>query len=332
MAKDRSHLTPVVRADKNNVARTVYVNPSSSTAGKMMMVPRVAMSDPYYEDMDDDYSTVFDNTWGSEGFTTRDANDWMDHGFEDPQEAANWRKCVSHPDFAADLKFNGVQIGWASRWMRVWNDIAGHYTMEQMVEMIGPNPSLAEVYAKHFEPDEWGYAAAAGVKEHTARTVVQLIQGIALRQRGEDGIDLPEAYRTASIWAAATANHDDARIQIINRLMDRGVPVRKATNILGDTGDSDIYSQEGIKNEEINWALQADEWTEQVGFTKKRDGSPAYRALFTGLKSDASTMEHLISKYGVKKAVDSLSSGFTPTQALHHLEHGGVAEISKGVL
>jgi hypothetical protein len=268
-----------------------------------------------------------EDLWEQYGFSDQDIWLWTEHGFDDPETADKWRNAVEHADIAETLFSHGVPLNQASGWGRLIEDHGEDFPLVEAYNAVSGSATLAVTYNRHFPVEEWGMLDMAGVSARMTAAVFQLTSAIEARDRDRGlGADRERSIREAVEWAGTGKNVAPQRINLLQNLIHKGKTPSGAQFTLlhsenGGSVDSPAYH-----------AIRVNDWLVEAGYAPDDRGLTVYGTL---LNLDAATKDtgRLIRDFGLEAVFSALESGLkTLPQLRHHLKHGGVAEIARGVL
>jgi hypothetical protein len=189
---------------------------------------------------------------------------------------------------------------------------------------VGGNVTLALSYEKHFHADDWASLYETGVKERAVASVAHLVS--AIESRSADSSvqpDREEVIHEAVRWLGSGSDYSLTRTNLLQNLILRGMEMRDVQFVMLDQ-DSSVSADD---------AIRANKWAEEAKFEYDADGISAYRLLAHSPAAGSKEFASLLKKHGVRKVVSAMETGLESVSQLdHYLQHGGVVEISRGVL
>lgn len=276
---------------------------------------------------DEDRSDAAEELWSRYGFSEHEAWTWVHYGFDEPERAAEWRDAVEHPEVAEVLFNFDVPVRQAAGW---GNLIAAHgedFPLEEAYRAVGGSVTLAIVYNRHFPVAEWDMLNRAGISARMVASVFQLSSAIDARDHHRGlSEDRGRSIREAAQWVGDSGDLTLSRASLLQNIVLQDKNPADVPFVLMDTGG------DAIKDIAANRAIQVNDWVAEAGYAADERGLAAYRVL-AGLDAAPHRIGQLIRRFGPKEVLAAMEAGLTTfVQLQHHLKHGGVAEIARGVL
>lgn len=270
----------------------------------------------------DETDSIMENEWTRHGFSPADADEWLSHGFISPRGAQRWALSVGDPELSGLLYSYGVDASDGPVWVELMKRHGNSFAVEKLLGLLGADTMLAMVYERYFPLDEWEILVDAGVTTTSSSAVNFLSASIQQRDlTGKEG--RTDAIYEASAWASS-GPVTPVRTSLLQNVILRGKTPSTAAFIMKYNMDLPISA---------DTAIQANQWAEDAGYRTDDEGMAAYSRLVEIAHLHRTELDHLVSQHGVRKVTSALEAGtMTIIQLEHYLTHGGVAEISRGVL
>lgn len=269
-------------------------------------------------------SGLEDNAWTEYGFDAGTAAEWMRYGFYDPATAQEWDDAVDSPEEAAAFMRLRIAPDEAIGWIALSERRGRSHRVDDLINAVDGKIILAMSYDRHFEVDDWAYLHEAGVTERASASVYQLVS--AIEARGIDASKAPEreeVIHEAVSWLGSGTDYSLTRTSLLQNLIMRGMRMRDVQFVLSDQ-DSSVSADA---------AIRANQWVEEAKFELDDEGISAYRLLAHRPDVESKELAVLIKNHGVRAVVAALETGLKEVAQLeYYLQHGGVAEISRGAL
>jgi hypothetical protein len=270
------------------------------------------------------YNNHDEDVWSSRDFDEGAAAEWMSYGFYNPATAQEWASVVEDPAEAAWFHRLGIDPASAGEWVSIASHQGHDFRMEEAFNSVDGNARLALSYDKHFHVDDWAHLYEAGVSERAVASVAHLVS--AVESRSIDSSvqpDRAEAINEAVRWLGSGSDYSLTRTNLLQNMILRGMEMRDVQFVLLDQ-DSSVSADD---------AIRANKWAEEAKFEYDTEGVNAYRLLAHTPEANSKEFAALLKAHGVRTVVSALGTGLTNVSQLeHYLRHGGVVEISRGVL
>lgn len=269
-------------------------------------------------------SSDADSQWFAHGFDEDSAAEWMNYGFYTPATAQEWAAVVEDPAEAAWMQRVGIDPASAVGWLSIAAHQGHGFHIEDAFDAVDGKVTIALSYDKHFDFNDWQHLFSAGVRERSVPSVAHLVSAIESRsadssvQPDREGV-IHEAVR----WLGSGSDYSLTRVNLLQNLILRGMEMRDVQFVLLDQ-DSSVSADD---------AIRANKLVAEAKFEYDAEGISAYRLLAHAPDANSKEFAALLKTHGVRAVVSALETGLANVSQLnHYLQHGGVVEISRGVL
>lgn len=270
------------------------------------------------------YSNDDEHAWSSRDLDGDAAAEWMSYGFYDPAAAQEWDSAVGDPEKSAWFHRQGIDPFSASIWMSIAATQGHGFHMEDAVNSVDGNATLAKSYALHFHLDDWAHLYDSGVKERAVASVAHLVS--AIESRSMDASVQPDrehVIHEAIVWLGSGTDYSLTRINLLQNLILRHAKMKDVQFVL-------LNQSLGVSADD---AIRANKWAEEARFEYDDEGNSAYRLLATNLQASSKEFASLLKVHGIRAVVSAMETGLEGVAQLdYYLQHGGVVEISRGAL